>query len=80
MTPDFINGHIKFETEWLRLYFVLFLTDVSGSIALLGKTQPMNSMMDIILVILGFVAACVFALLMYKKGKKIRNLLNHLNS
>lgn len=80
MTPGFVKEYIKFEIEWQRFYFLLFLTDVSGSVALLGKTQPMNTSTDIILVILGVIFACVLVLLIYEKRNRIKNLLSHLNS
>ncbi len=79
MTPDFIKERIKLETETLRLYFVLFLADVSGSIALIGKPQSMDAMINIILIILGFTFACILAIVMYKTKNKISNLINHLN-
>ena len=77
MTPDFIKEHIKLETELLRLYFVLFLTDVSGTVALVGKISSKSSA---ILFALGVVFAFVLGVLMRKKENKIRNLTNHLNT
>jgi len=79
MLPEAIKEQIKLETELLRLYFVLFLADSSGTIALIGKKDFMENSINFALFIAGIVFAGVLLFLLYKAKIKIESLINHLN-
>ena len=72
---EHIRERIKFETERLRLIFILFLTDVSGTIAVLNKETFEQKSLDKILFVIGLFIAFVLFLFMYRFNKKIIQLI-----
>ena len=80
ISTNAIQEKIKIATEWLRIYFVLLLADVSGTIALAIRIfKEQSTAAEIIAVVLGFITFFVFSSQMYLINKKINNLINQLN-
>ena len=81
MKTDAIKEQIKLSTEWLRLYFIVMLTDASGSAALairLLKEQYATG--EAIAFILSVALLLAIFLLLFRANNKINQLIKQLNN
>jgi len=78
MSFDYLKEHIKFETEKFRLYFILFLTDISGSVALFSKGNMNTNLLNLLLFIIGIIIAFSLLMIMLNSDNEINKLINDL--